>query len=112
MEAMIEREQEQYYKAMDMMYEEKLEEAKISEARYLSAKLLADTAKEQMAKEKEKLIELDSQGVELTELMVKKSKRKGNVDMKFLQFKYDIDDETLDSMRKDDIEVVSIVRKK
>lgn len=112
MEELNEREEEQYFRDMDMMYEEQREEAMQVEAEYLAAKSEVDKYNKRLNELKEIIISLAAKGMEFEKLEVVHSKRKGNVNMKELQRKYDIMDSEIDKFRKPDIEYDSIRIKK
>ena len=112
MEELIERKEEEYFQEMDMEYERQRTEAVEAEATYLAAKNVLDEYKRVMDEAKEKIVSLAAKGHEFDLITVVHGKRKGAVDMKELQRKYDIMDSEIDELRKPDVEYDTIRLKK
>jgi len=100
------------YEETDAEYDFLVEEAKLWEERYDKQKNILETAKVEMDEAKKYLVSLDAKGIPLDRHTVRRMTRKGNVDMKKLQIKYDLMDSDIDACRKDPIDVVSLVVKK
>ena len=88
---------------MDMEYEEAKVKAKTAEAEYMASKNVLDEYKKRMDAAKKIIVELSSKGMEFSLLKVTHVERKGNVDMKVLQRKFDLMDGDIDACRKDKI---------
>jgi len=112
MEKLIEESEEARFAEMDVSYDEAKGEAVELEAAYLAAKSVVDDYKKRMDDAKANILQLHSQGIEFELITVSEHKRKGNVDMKELQRKFDIMDSDVDSCRKEEIIVRSIKAKK
>jgi len=112
MEKLIEQEEENRMNEMDMEYDQAKGDAVILEGAYLAAKKVVDEYKVRMDEAKENILQLAAKGMEFDMITVAEHKRKGNVDMKELQRKFDIMDSDVDSCRKEEIIVRSIKLKK
>jgi len=112
MEKLIEEAREKEFDDMDMQYEELRAEAIEAETEYLSAKNILDNFKNKVDEAKEKIKALEAKGIEFSLINIKHTERKGNVDMKELQRKFELIDSDIDSVRKEPIKVVTITVKK
>ena len=112
MEKLIEENEEARFAEMDQEYDQAKGEAVELEGAYLAAKKVVDEYKVRMDEAKANILQLASKGMEFDLITVSEHKRKGNVDMKVLQRKFDIMDSDVDSCRKDEIIVRSIKIKK
>lgn len=107
MEELIEREEEAYFTAKEDEYEYGKSQVDELESTYIAAKESEKEAKAIMDQAKHGLEVLYSQGHEPRKLTVTHATRKGNVDMKELQRKFNIMDDDINDCRKSDIEYVT-----
>ena len=112
MEKLLEMEEEKRFEEIDQSYKEALHDAMVAEQEYITAKQKMDKYKETMDAAKKTLIHLDSLGIEFDRVSISLVKKKGSVDMKELQRKYDIMDSDLDALRKPSTEYYTVRLKK
>ena len=112
MEQLIEREEEERMTAMDEDYDYQRDRAMEAESMYLSSKNVMDTYKKQMDEAKEVIVELAAKGMEFDLIKITHVERKGKVDMKVLQRKFDLMDGDVDACRKEKIISTRITVKK
>ena len=112
MEQLIENENEARMNEMDMEYDEAKRDAVEAESLYLACKNVMDTYKKQMDEAKAVIVGLAAKGMEFDLITVTQVERKGNVDMKVLQRKFDLMDGDIDACRKEKIVSTRITAKK
>ncbi len=85
---------------MEAEYEFLTMEATKAEEEYLAARQIVDDAKDSIDLLRSEILSLAAKGIEFKRLTVTHTKRKGNVDMKKLQRKFNIMDSEIDECRK------------
>ena len=103
MEQLIEETEKQRFEDMDTEYEAAKQEAEELESLYLSTKNVMETYKKVMDEAKAGILTLAAKGMEFDLIKVTHVERKGNVDMKVLQRKFDLMDGDIDACRKEKI---------
>jgi len=112
MEELKANEELERMEALDQEYDYMKAQSVETEGAYMAAKKVVDEYTERMKIAKEALLQYHSQGFTFDLLEVAEHKRKGNVDMKELQRKYDLMDSDIDLLRKPEIVVRNIKVKK
>ena len=112
METLIENEEMERMTEMDEQYDYERSQVDELEDAYLIAKQASDSVLKEMAEVKSQLEQYYSKGHEPRKLTRSEVSRKGAVDMKVLQRKFDIMDGDVDACRKEKVKVVSYKIKK
>ena len=112
METLIENEEMERMTELDEQYDYERSQVDELEDKYLIAKQGSDAVLADMAEAKAELEVYYAKGHEPRKLTRSEVSRKGAIDMKVLQRKFDIMDGDVDACRKDKVKVVSYKIKK